>query len=474
VSGGADIAMGQRAARGMRLSANRSGIELRTGADERPIDPWVDSAIVVELVLAVLLSGIVVALDLPTRVELLADLGAVVLLGLCGWQALRSRRPLVVPYILVAFVCLLLIGAAIGGEPMRALVAAKNYLLLPAVALAIAALGPSERRVRFVLVTVLALVCIQFVVMAGQGFAGVGVDLIVGTFGDFSGPSTGFALEVAACLALGLYAFTGRPLWLVLAFVLPLASIWSAIRLVPFVLPIAGLVVAVAAWLGSPEDRSRPRLRRPLIAGLTAIVTTAAIFAGYAIFRPFDFNLVTSSDAIQVYAEDAETTSAPGIREAQREVVPGRKVQAETAMRLVNDGPVTLALGQGLGSTTYAENLGIEKPTNPDYVIVGYMDTGTLLVELGWLGLGLIVVAAVSVGVAAVRRTRTAPDPWTRALLVAYPGVLVAMGAGLVHGAPLRNIGSATIFWLLSGLVLAVVLNRSGDDGASRLNRALG
>jgi hypothetical protein len=45
-------------------------------------------------------------------------------------------------------------------------------------------------------------------------------------------------------------------------------------------------------------------------------------------------------------------------------------------------------------------------------------------------------------------------------LLIGYPGVLVTMAALAFFGAPFRNIGSATIFWILTGLALPSILGR--------------
>jgi hypothetical protein len=52
-------------------------------------------------------------------------------------------------------------------------------------------------------------------------------------------------------------------------------------------------------------------------------------------------------------------------------------------------------------------------------------------------------------------------------LLIGYPGVLVTMAALAFFGAPFRNIGSASIFWILTGLALASILGRRSPTASS-------
>jgi hypothetical protein len=153
--------------------------------------------------------------------------------------------------------------------------------------------------------------------------------------------------------------------------------------------------------------------------------------------------------------------------------VPGRGTQYKTAAGLIDGSPVSALFGNGLGATTYAENLGVEKPPR-DERIAGSSDFGTLVVELGWLGVLLVAACAVALALGACAAARrAAARSWTRALLIGYPGVLVAMAALAFFGTPFRNIGSATIFWVLTGLVLASILEPrasppAGDPGLDR------
>ncbi len=465
-----------RAASGSGIAATRSGFVWRPEGADTPFDRRLDIGIAVVLVVAVLLQGVREAFGLPGAIELLADLAAGVLLLWIGWAVLRSGRAVAVPYLVIAFAVLMVACALSADELPRMLVSAKNFLFLPLLAMAIAALGPSEDRARIVVWTAIGLVILQFAVTIGQSLAGMNVDLIVGTFGDYAGPSTAFALEVGACLALGAYARSGRPVWLALALVLPIAAIWTALRLMLLVIPVAGLAVAVAAWWaerggsGAGSQSSSSRTRRPAAILAVVAVTTGAIFGGYAIWRPSDLGVITDSDSRTIYLDEADVVVEPdtATEPVTAEEVPGRRVQIETAMRLVNNPPLDFLIGRGLGVTTYAENLDIEMPEEKDLVVVGYMDAGTLLVETGWLGVALVLSSALLIGLGAMSAARRELSAsWIRALLIAYPGILVSMAAGAFHGTPFRNLGSATLFWVLTGLVAASVLQPSRSSAAT-------
>jgi hypothetical protein len=428
-----------------------------------------DAAIAAVLVLAVLLQGIREALDLPGALELLADLSAGALLLWIAWAVIRSRRPVIVPYLAIAIALALLASAATADDLPRMLVSAKNFLFLPVLALAIAALGPSENRVRVVVLTALALAVVQFAVTIVQSFQTGDVDLITGTFGDYAGPSTALALEVGACLALGLFASTGRPVWLAVGVVLPLAAIWTVLRLMLLVVPIAGLAVAAAAWWTGRNQRGDAG-RRALAIAAAVVVSSAMMVGGYAIWKPSDLGVLTDAESRDVYLEEADIVAKDPARKQTGAVeVPGRREQVETAMRLVSENPGTLLIGLGLGATTYAENLDIEIPADRDLVVAGYMDAGTLLVETGWAGVALVVASALALMLGALGAGRRSPPSTVmRALLIAYPGILVAIGAGAIHGSPFRNLGSATIVWVLTGLVLASVLQASRSSVEAR------
>jgi hypothetical protein len=443
----------------------------------------VDLACVSLLALAVLLPGVLIVTGLPGGIEAIIDLAAVGIgLGLVT-IIIRDRIPVAVPLVVTVYLGLIVIGAVNADELDRMVVAVRNFLLLPTLALLLAMVGSTETRNRLVLQATLGLVAFEFLLTIVQALTIDNVDLIVGTFGDFAGSSMAFAIEVGACIALALVAtrIGHARIWVPFALVVCLAMIWASIRLGPIAVPAAILAVAVAvSWLSfkGHGDTATPWRMPTAIAGV-ALASAIVLFAGFAIFRPFDFALFVDSEKRGTYLEEANIPVAGGDPSRPDEValpksttgvdqVPGRFQQYRVAARIAAEKPSTFVIGHGLGATTYAENLGIPEPEEEDFVVVGFSDAGTLLVELGWLGVAIVVLLAVILGLAAIREAGHAPPAsWTRALLVAYPGILVAMVAAAFVGNPFRNIGSAALFWILTGLVLASILGRGPRDKAA-------
>lgn len=475
MSGGAQTILEGGAGDRTTLSVDRLGVRFALGG-RRPVNETIlDFGCIVVLAVAALLQGIVVAFDLPSHVELLGDAFTAGLLLWAGVSAVR-RGTVELPYLAIAFLVVVLVAALRSEDVVRLLISIRNFVLFPALALALAAHGTRDRRVRMVVLAVVALVAVEFLVTIVQSLTVADIDLVVGTFGNYSGPSTAFVVVAGACLALGVYAAGAGPAWwLLFASIVPLFSIWAGIRIVPLVVPMAGAAVAVAAWWawGTPRLHGKRTSRSLAVAG-TTLACTVALFAGYAIAKPFDFQLFTNSEERSAYLQSADITSDSQVGEtrAGRKVrtegqsrraneIPGRLEQYRTAERLIERSPFSFLFGAGLGATTYAVNLGVDEPDTRGARLAGYSDFGTLLVELGWLGVLTAAACAVALGLGSIAAARQAASgSWTRALLVAYPGVLVAMSAGAIHGSPFRNLGSATIFWMLTGLVLAFVLQR--------------
>ena len=273
-----------------------------------------DVGLVALLAIAVLVQGIVVALGLPHRVELLGDVAAAVLLVWTLLVVVRTRATIALPYLAVALAALLVVAALRSDDFLRLVVSARNFVLLPTLALAIAVLGAREARNRAVLLSVVLLAVVEFAVTIVQALTIDNEDLVVGTFGDFSGPSTAFAILAGACLALGVFAArAGGAWWLGVAVVLPLFSIWAAIRAVVPIAPAAAAAVAVTAWWASspapPHGRS---WRRPAAVAAAALVGGIAVVSGYAIARPQDFDLFTNPSERSAYLDNANVYSRSG------------------------------------------------------------------------------------------------------------------------------------------------------------------
>jgi hypothetical protein len=454
------------------VAAGRWG--LRIGfAGEAPVGgPKIDAACVGTLALAVFLQGIAEGLGLPGKVQLLTDIASLALLIGLVVVVLRAGSAIRVPYLVCALGVVIVVAALRSDELLRLLVAARNLLLLPALALALGSLAPSEDRARRVVLTIFVLSALEFLITIPQALIRNDVDLVVGTYGDYAGPSLAFALLAGTALLLGAVA-AGRLRWpwLLAAVIVPMFSVWAAIRGVPVMLPLVGLAVAPGAWWASrnPSSPLRRRVGRGAIIVLASVLATVAVFAAYAQFRPTDFALFTDSGKRSHYLETGDLAlptpppqpSNPAAA-PQGPFVPGRGDQYRTAFALVDGSPASFLFGNGLGSTTYAVNLGLDEPPTAER-IAGYSDFGSAIVELGWLGVGLIGLSAAMLCLACISAARKATAAsWRRALLIAYPGVLVAMALSGMLGSPFRNAGSATMFWLLTGLVLASVQTDSG------------
>jgi hypothetical protein len=638
------------------VTADRFKLSVSLGRGGTIGQSAIDVGCIVVLVVAVLIQGLAVALDLPHRIELLADLAAVVLLVWILINLARSGSTLSVPYLAMALAVVLVVAAFRSDDFIRLLVSARNFVLPPMLALALASLGERERRNRALVLAVVGLAVVEFAITVLQSITIDNVDLIGGTFGDYSQQSVAFAIIAGACLALSVYAARVKGAWwLALAMVLPAFLIWAVIRSALPIAPVAGMAVVVGAWwVRAPHQPLGRRWARPAVTATAVIFSAIAITAGFAIARPRDFALFTNSSERSTYLHQATIYSRAGqwtsvngtitdarayglsgqasfsvtpfggvpyagaradgvspisagrtysflasvrassagryqlwagtylgtehrgpvtrlaadhwtpmrvqgvkitatgplflalwkpsgaysrdesisfacitvtkgaiAREPQAKgsprcsseqsdpstsssanggdrqspakggggrkspakggggrksaahvsssasSIPGRLDQYKTAARLISGRPASFLFGNGLGSTTYAENLGIAPPST-DERSAGYSDVGTLIVEIGWLGVALAVASAVALGTGSLAAARRAkPASWTQALLIGYPGVLVTMVALAFFGAPFRNVGSATIFWLLTGLALASILGRRDRRGPS-------
>jgi hypothetical protein len=138
--------------------------------------------------------------------------------------------------------------------------------------------------------------------------------------------------------------------------------------------------------------------------------------------------------------------------------VPSVTEQDKAAAHLIDGSASTFLFGAGLGTSTYEKNLGVN-PVGHDARWAALNDVGTVLAELGWVGMAVLAACALGLALGSMAAARRAPrGSWTRALLIAYPGVLVVTVVAAAHGNPFRSVGPETMFWVLTGLVLASVL----------------
>ena len=738
-------------------SADRLGLRVRLPGRASALAPAIDIGCVLVVVVSVLVVGIVEGLGLSHRLESLGDLAAAALLAMVVLSLVRGGAVIRLPYLAMAYVGVVAIAALRADGLVRLAVSGHNFLFYQALALGLAALGPRERRNRAVLLTVVALMVVEFAITIVQAPIVRGVDQVVGTFGNYATSTLLLAIVTGACLAMGVYAAgTGGRWWLALGAILPLCSIWGATRSSLLIVPAAaGAICSATWWISRKSSDRRKRFGRPRLIAMTFLAVPAMILAAYAVADPSyltfhhirtrlfgsseSFSAVSSAgglsrstatsqpagatvttnnyriapgatisrathhgphragfisvrtrqlwqgvdyatpklragvpyrisayvkgstgdpvqlivgdsvfspgsrnisptgrwshysfpytpartgktgvavriektgqsrfyvDAVRVGdrpttlgtplpggapdheevvtapsdrilpgatitqlrrpggiaagyvevrtgdrafegvdytttrlkagasypvsgyvrgqpgqyvqliigdstfgpgSEDIRTTAnwtrysfeyspghsgktgvavrtvgprtsqffVKGIHVAgqraalgsppiggEPRVLPSVHAQYQAAERVINGSVPSLLFGEGLGTSTYARNLGV-KPTQRDARWAAYSDFGSLLVELGWVGVAVVATCALALGLGSVAAAKRAPPgSWTRALLLAYPGVLVATTAAALYGNPFRDVGSATIFWVLTGLVLASILEQ--------------
>src|SRR5215207_10142509 len=93
------------------ITADRVKLSVSLGREETIGQSAIDVGCVVVLVVAVLIQGLAVALDLPHRVELLADLAAVALLVCILIVLVRGGSRISVPYLAMALGVVLVVAA---------------------------------------------------------------------------------------------------------------------------------------------------------------------------------------------------------------------------------------------------------------------------------------------------------------------------------------------------------------------------
>ncbi|MHB8693412.1 MAG: hypothetical protein ACYDHH_19425, partial [Solirubrobacteraceae bacterium] len=136
---------------------------------------------------------------------------------------------------------------------------------------------------------------------------------------------------------------------------------------------------------------------------------------------------------------------------------PGRVTQWRMAEHAVSGSVATRLFGNGLGTATLADNLGVhEQNLSPDAQAASYSDFGTLLVERGWSGVAIVGLFAAALAAAALRLLRVRRRGcWSTALTAAVPGAVCVMAAYGMIADQLRSRPAALTFWLVIALGLS-------------------
>lgn len=162
-------------------------------------------------------------------------------------------------------------------------------------------------------------------------------------------------------------------------------------------------------------------------------------------------------------APSPPTVAAPAPAAAPAAPVPGRLTQWRMAEDAISGSAASELFGTGLGAATVADGLGVQtQDLSPDAAAASYSDFGTLLVERGWVGVGLVSLFALALVLAALRLFRSLPSGcWTTAYTTAVPGAVAVMAAYGMIADQLRNRAAALTFWLIVALGLSPLLERA-------------
>lgn len=151
--------------------------------------------------------------------------------------------------------------------------------------------------------------------------------------------------------------------------------------------------------------------------------------------------------------------------------LPGHFTLLHKAVQAISGGAVSELFGKGAGATsTAALAAAAQGPQDvlPNDASAGhYSDVGTLIVERGWIGVILAVLAGLALVFIASRTVRDLEaGSWSTAFTLAIPGAFAAVVAYGLISTGLQAHASALIFWLILGVGLAPWLGRSRTSSA--------
>jgi hypothetical protein len=412
-------------------------------------------AVLALLVLTWCIEGALEVAGLPHRLDVAVDLTEVLLTVWLIARLVRARTLQYIPLIVVAYGAWVIAGLYTHAPAGAVVTSLRNFVLLPVLALLLAAEGTTERRARAFVTVLLTLATLEVGLTIYQGQRFSDADRIVGTFGHAANAGMAAVIVMTACAGVAGY-LVGAPrgvAGLMAAIALPLFAAWAVVKLVPFLLPVAVSVITVLALL-----RRRTTWRRALTAIAVAALTGGLIIGYYAAYRPDNFAALFHTNARAKYLR---TASIKGTTEGH---VTGRLTQWRRANHEISASFGNELFGKGLGTATVAENLGVyPKDLSQDSQLASYSDFGTLLVERGWTGIAIVAFFALAFVATAWRILPFLPEgQWRTALTVAVPGAVCVMAAYGPFAEELRNAAAAVTFWLMIAFGLSAATFRGG------------
>lgn len=254
--------------------------------------------------------GVRTAAGLPHAVVGVVDVAEFVIVVWVGLRLVRRRGLRWIPPLVAVYGVWVALGLVTDAPAASVVTALKSLLLLPALALVVAASGSGERRARVVVAVLLALGGLEFVVTLVQSFGTTDSDSIVGTFGPFANAVVGCVVLLVVCVAIAGFLvrapFGGAGLALGAA--LPIFSAWTLVKFVPVALPCAALAVVVPA-----VALRRATFVRGLVAFAVALASSAIVIGSYAVFNRDSFEALFNKRAATNYLQSAAITGAKAV-----------------------------------------------------------------------------------------------------------------------------------------------------------------
>jgi hypothetical protein len=276
----------------------------------RASDDHVTTALVALLVAAWCSEGALALLGLPHGVVGLVDLAEVVLCVWLGARLVLDRAVPRIPVVVLVYGVWVGVGLVTHAPAVAVVTALKNALLLPVLALLLAARGTTERRATAVVGTLLALAAFEFLTTLVQWFRTSDSDAIVGSFGPSANAVTAAVILMVACVGVAGYLVGARygVAGLAGAALLPLFSAWALVKIVPVLLPVVTLAVVVPALV-----LRQTSLRRAVVSAAAVAVSAGLVLASYAVFNPDSFQALFGSRAGS-YLKNASISGQPALQ----------------------------------------------------------------------------------------------------------------------------------------------------------------
>jgi hypothetical protein len=432
------------------------------------------------------------AFVLPVWIEYRAWIPALALAtGLAAAQGLLAGRRPVLPAAILAYLGAYLIAGLHSDPDTFSVIEAGKFFAPPIFALAVAwaAIESSTRRI--IVILSIAAVAIQIPVVIGEVVdilirygrdGGLSwVDSISGMLGPQQGsPLTQVGIMIGILLIAAAYVGKLAPaIWIGGGLVTIGLGLLTSTRASYVFVPAALIVLAVTLWVASRRGaraRLSPWIATVLSVGIlpVLILGTAAVFEGANEGLNSVSALVTGLDRgdqqFEIERDLARSSSgraATGRRSGDRErltVLPGRGRQLTLALELSDDeGPATLLLGRGIGSTRFKEQ-GVLSPTGatadplrrPEQRTNGVWLARTIS-ETGYVGLAAFLWLLGFLVWLWWRNVEIINEPsWDAAVIFSLPAIAALTLVSSAYNTILAIQPYATLFWALLGVAIAI------------------